>query len=43
VGLAIHLKIVVPQKLTAAEQELFEKLAVTSSFRAREAMTGGKR
>ncbi len=41
--LYVKLKIVVPQKLTAAERELFEKLAATSSFRAREAMTGGKR
>lgn len=41
--LYVRLKIVVPQKLTAAEQGLFEKLAATSSFRAREAMTGGKR
>jgi curved DNA-binding protein len=40
--LYVKLKIVVPQKLTAAERELFEKLAATSSFRAREAMTGGK-
>jgi curved DNA-binding protein len=41
--LYVKLKIVVPQKLTASERELFEKLAATSSFRAREAMTGGKR
>jgi hypothetical protein len=27
----------------AAGRELFEKLAATSSFRAREAVTGGKR
>lgn len=41
--LYVKLKIVVPQKLMAAERERFEKLAATSSFRAREAMTGGQR
>jgi DnaJ-class molecular chaperone len=41
--LYIKLKIVVPQKLTAGERKLFEKLAATSSFQARGAMTGGKR
>jgi DnaJ-class molecular chaperone len=41
--LYVKLMIVVPESLTTAERELFEKLAATSSFRAREAMTGGKR
>jgi DnaJ-class molecular chaperone len=40
--LYVKLKIVVPQKLTAAERELFENLAATSGFRARETMPGGK-
>lgn len=41
--LYVKLKIVVPPQPTAAERELFEKLAATSGFRAREELTGGQR
>jgi DnaJ-class molecular chaperone len=40
--LYVKLKIVVPQKLTTDERELFEKLAATSAFRPRDASTGGR-
>jgi DnaJ-class molecular chaperone len=41
--LYVKLKVVVPPKLTADERELFEKLAATSSFKARDLITGGRR
>jgi DnaJ-class molecular chaperone len=40
--LYVKLKIVVPQKLSAEERELFEKLAATSAFRPRDLLTGGR-
>jgi DnaJ-class molecular chaperone len=39
--LYVRLKVVVPPKLTPAERELFEKLANTSGFQARELLRGG--
>jgi curved DNA-binding protein len=39
--LYVRLKVVVPPKLTPAERELFEKLAATSGFQARELLRGG--
>jgi DnaJ-class molecular chaperone len=41
--LYVRLKVVVPPKLTPAERELFEQLAATSGFQARELLPGGRR
>ena len=41
--LYVEIKIVVPEELSAEERELFEKLAATSEFRAREEGSADRR